>query len=147
MQNQVKLFEILLVEDDPADVDLTQIALSRCQLQVTLQVATNGDEAIDYLHQKQQRDREQLPDLILLDLNLPGLSGREVLQFIKTDDRLKHIPIVVLTSSDSEQDIFKSYKLGANCYVTKPLGLREFEKIARSIEDFWFTVVKLPKSI
>ena len=141
---KTKAVEILLVEDDWGDIDLTKEALEDSKLQVNLNVVRDGVEAMTYLYQEAKYANAPRPDLILLDLNLPRKGGREVLQDIKHDDRLKHIPIVVLTTSDSEEDILKSYNLGANCYVNKPLGLKEFSQIVSSIEEFWFTIVKLP---
>jgi len=111
-----------------------------------LHVASDGVEALRFLRREDQYGHAQCPDLILLDLNLPKKSGREVLQEIKTDPKLKFIPVVVLTSSKAEEDIVKSYDLHANCYVTKPVDLEQFMHVVRSIEDFWLTVVKLPCS-
>lgn len=136
--------EVLLIEDDPGDVELTETTLSKSKLKINLRVVNDGEEALAYLHQEGQYTDTIRPSLILLDLNLPGLSGREILQVIKSDPKLGCIPVVVLTTSDADIDILESYKLGANCYVTKPIGLKEFTKIVQSIESFWFTVVKLP---
>ena len=136
--------EILLVEDDPGDIELTRKAFLTSKMKVNLAVISDGDEALAYLHREGEYPDVQRPDLILLDLNLPGLSGQEVLQEIKSDKHLKSIPVVILTTSDSEEDILKTYSLGANCYVNKPLGLQEFMKSIESIETFWFTVVKSP---
>jgi two-component system response regulator len=139
-----KAVDILLVEDDLGDIDLTREAFEESKLKVNLNVVRDGVEAIAYLHQEAEYTNAVPPDLILLDLNLPRKGGREVLQYIKHNDQLKHIPVVVLTTSDSDEDIFKSYDLGANCYVNKPLGLDEFTEMVSSIEEFWFTIVKLP---
>jgi two-component system response regulator len=136
--------EILLVEDDAGDIDLTEEALEESKIQVNLNVVRDGAEAIAYLRREGKYANTTRPDLILLDLNLPRKDGREVLQDIKSDENLKLIPVVVLTTSDADEDIFKSYNLGANCYVSKPLGIEEFIKIVMSIQDFWFTIVKLP---
>lgn len=136
--------EVLLIEDDPGDVELTQTTLSKSKLKINLRVVNDGEEALAYLRQEGQYADTVRPSLILLDLNLPGLSGREILQLIKTDATLGYIPIVVLTTSDADIDILESYKLGANCYVTKPIGLKGFTQIVQSIESFWFTVVQLP---
>jgi two-component system response regulator len=136
--------QVLLVEDDPGDVELTKEALKQSKLLINLNVVNDGEEAIAYLHQEGEYADAPRPSLILLDLNLPGMNGREVLQEIKNDERLRAIPVVVLTTSDSQKDILNSYELGGNCYVTKPLGLKEFVKMVQSIEAFWFTVVKLP---
>ena len=140
-----KAVEILLVEDDAGDIDLTKEALEESKLQINLNVVRDGVEAIAYLRREGEYANAALPDLILLDLNLPRKTGREVLQDIKSDDNLKHIPVVVLTTSDTDEDILGAYDLGANCYVNKPLGMEEFAQIVRAIEDFWFTIVKLPR--
>ena len=137
-------FEVLLIEDDPGDVELTETALARSKLKINLNVVNDGEEAIAYLRREGQYTDAVRPNLIVLDLNLPGLSGLEILSAIKSDQRLKSIPVVILTTSDASTDIIKSYELGVNCYVTKPIGLKEFVKIFNSIEDFWFTVVQLP---
>ncbi|MCA1990581.1 MAG: response regulator [Coleofasciculus sp. S288] len=137
-------FEVLLIEDDPGDVDLTQTALAKSKLNINLRVVNDGEEALAYLHREGQYADVVRPNLIVLDLNLPGLSGREVLSTIKSDECFNSIPVVILTTSDAEIDILESYKLGANCYVTKPIGLKQFAKIVNSIEEFWFTVVQLP---
>lgn len=140
-----KQVEVLLIEDDLGDVELTQEALEKSKLIINLNVVNSGDEALTYLRQEEEYSDAVRPNLILLDLNLPGLNGREVLAEIKRDKSIPYIPIVVLTTSDSDKDILESYQLGANCYVTKPLGLNEFTKIVSSIEDFWFAVVQLPR--
>ncbi len=137
--------EILLVEDDAGDIDLTEEALEESKLKINLNVVRDGVEAIAYLRREGEYANATRPDLILLDLNLPRKNGREVLQDLKSDDNLKYIPVVVLTTSDTDEDISGAYGLGANCYVNKPLGMEEFAKIVRSIEDFWFTIVKLPR--
>ncbi len=137
-------FEVLLIEDDLGDVELTETALSRFKLRVNLHVVNDGEEALAYLRQEGQYTNASRPSLILLDLNLPGLSGLEILSAIKSDQSLKSIPVVILTTSDTNTDILKSYETGVNCYVTKPIGLKEFVKIVNTIEDFWFTIVQLP---
>jgi two-component system response regulator len=137
-------FEVLLIEDDMGDVELTEAALAKSKLKINLNVVNDGEEALAYLHREGQYTDAIRPNLIVLDLNLPGLSGLEILSAIKSDQRLKSIPVVILTTSDASTDILKSYELGVNCYVTKPIGLKEFVKIVNSIEDFWFTVVQLP---
>ena len=139
--------EILMVEDNPGDVRLTQEALKEGKLWNRLTVVCDGVEAVDYLHRRGRHENARLPDLILLDLNLPKKDGREVLADIKCDEQLKLIPVVVLTTSKAEEDIFRSYKLHANCYITKPVDFRQFGAVVRSIEDFWFTVVKLPTAV
>ena len=139
-----KPIEILLVEDNPADVRLTQEALKEGKVRNNLHVARDGIEAIEYLRRLGKWAGSPRPDLILLDLNLPRKDGREVLFEIKNDPELKAIPVVVLTTSSAEQDIFKSYTLHANCYITKPVDLEQFVQVVKSIDDFWLTVVRLP---
>jgi chemotaxis family two-component system response regulator Rcp1 len=134
----------LLVEDNPGDADLTRETLESSKVQIRLSVVCDGAEALDFLRQKGKHSEAQLPDLILLDLNLPKLSGRDVLAEIKASAELRHIPIVVLTSSDAERDIAESYRLGANCYITKPVDWRAFQSIVQGVESFWLTIVKLP---
>lgn len=138
------LIEILMVEDDPGDVDLTRETLEDSKIKVSLNVVDDGVKALEYLHRTGQYADASRPDMILLDLNLPKKDGREVLAEIKNDPDLRSIPIVVLTTSDADEDIIKTYTLGANCYITKPVGLKQFAKVVKSIEDFWFTIVKLP---
>ena len=135
---------VLLVEDNPADADLIRETLETGKLLVETAVVLDGMQAVDYLFRRPPYVSAELPDLILLDLNLPKLDGKQVIAEIKKNEDLRKIPIVVLTSSDAEQDIVRSYQLGVNCYVTKPVGLLKFQNIVRSVENFWFTVVKLP---
>jgi two-component system, chemotaxis family, response regulator Rcp1 len=141
---QSQLVDILLVEDNPGDVRLTQEALKEGKLRNKLSVVSNGVEALSFLRQEGKYANEILPDLILLDLNLPKKDGREVLREVKNDPRLKRIPVVVLTTSNAESDIVKTYDLHANCFITKPVDLDQFFDVVRKIKDFWFTVVKLP---
>lgn len=136
--------EILLVEDNPADVDLTQETLAYAKIRNRLHVVNDGEAALAYLRREGRYATAVRPDLILLDLNLPRKDGREVLEELKADPDLRSIPVVVLTSSDAEKDVVRSYDLGANCYVTKPVDLDQFANVVRTIEDFWFIVVKLP---
>ena len=136
--------EILLVEDNPGDVDLTRAALRKCKVFCNLTVAKNGVEALAILRRKGEHVDAVRPDLIMLDLNLPKLHGHEVLSQIKEDLTLKRIPVVVVTSSKAEEDVAKSYDLHANCYVTKPVDLDQFRTVVSAVEDFWFSVVKLP---
>ncbi|MCW9033215.1 MAG: response regulator [Alphaproteobacteria bacterium] len=142
--NDIKIVEILLVEDSETDVDLMLEVMEESKLSNNLNVVMDGVAAIEYLKQQGDYQNAVRPDIILLDLNLPKKDGREVLEEIKDDDNLKGIPVVVLTSSKAEEDIYKSYKLHANCYVTKPFDLDQFAYIVRQIESFWFSVVKLP---
>ena len=138
--------EILLVEDNPGDVRLTREAFQDAKIRNNIHVAVNGIEAMDYLHRAGAYADAARPDVILLDLNLPLKDGREVLAEIKQDPSLQRIPVVILSTSQAEQDILKSYALHANCYITKPVDLEQFITIVKSIEDFWFTVVKLPSA-
>lgn len=144
---QASPIRILLVEDDPGDVALTQEALNASKLSIALQVVEDGVEAMEFLRQSSRINGFSMPDLILLDLNLPRKDGREVLCDLKSDPELKLIPVVVLTTSKAEEDVLKSYDLGANCYIPKPVGMDQFIHIVQTIEDFWFTIVKLPKKM
>ncbi len=139
-----RAIEILLVEDNPGDVRLTQEALKDGKVHNNLNVVTDGLEALAYLRKQGQHSNAARPDLVLLDLNLPKKDGRAVLAEIKADESLRRIPVVILTTSQAEEDILKTYNLHANCFVTKPVDLEQFIKVVRSIEDFWLTVVKLP---
>lgn len=140
-----KPIEILLVEDNPADVRLTEEALREGKVRNNLHVARDGVEAVDFLKRRGKYAGAPRPDLVLLDLNLPKKDGREVLAEVKDDAELKTIPIVVLTTSSAEIDILRSYSLHANCYITKPVDLEQFVQVVKSIDDFWLTVVRLPK--
>jgi chemotaxis family two-component system response regulator Rcp1 len=136
--------QILLVEDNPGDVRLTREALKDSKMHNTLHVASDGVEALRFLRGEGEYEGSPRPDIILLDLNLPRKDGREVLAEIKADESLRRIPVVILTTSDDEHDILRSYDLHANCYITKPLDLRQFATIVKTIENFWFQIVKLP---
>ncbi len=137
--------EILLVEDSPGDVRLTREALRDAKVGNNLHVARDGVEAMSFLRREGPRFTEcPRPDLILLDLNLPRRDGREVLQEIKADPDLRHIPVIVLTTSQAEEDVLRSYQLHANAYVTKPVDFEKFTEVVRRIDDFWLTVVQLP---
>ncbi|MEE8359162.1 MAG: response regulator [Candidatus Hydrothermarchaeales archaeon] len=136
--------EILLVEDNPGDVRLTQEGLKDGKMWNNLHVVEDGVEAMAFLHQEGEYAGKPRPDFILLDLNLPKKDGREVLEEIKADESLRRIPVVILTTSSAEEDIIKTYNLHANCFITKPVDLDQFIKVVKSIEDFWFTIVKLP---
>ena len=137
--------EVLLVEDSPGDVRLTREAFREANMFVHLHVASDGMEAMAFLRHEGTHIHAPRPDFILLDLNLPKLDGREVLAQIKGDEGLKSIPTVILTTSDAEADIVKSYQLRANCYLSKPVMLEAFESLVKSINDFWLTKVKLPQ--
>jgi chemotaxis family two-component system response regulator Rcp1 len=138
--------DVLLVEDSPGDVRLTQEAFLEANRSVHLHVVSDGVEAMAFLRHEGTHADAPRPDLILLDLNLPKMDGREVLAQIKTDESLKTIPTVVLTTSEAEADIAKSYQLQANCYLSKPVQLDAFESLVKSINDFWLTKVKLPQN-
>jgi two-component system, chemotaxis family, response regulator Rcp1 len=144
MQTNTRPIDILLVEDNPGDVRLTIEALKEAKVLNNLVSVSDGVEALAYLKRRDQYAGATRPDLILLDLNLPKKDGREVLAEVKSDDELKRIPVVILTTSKAEADILKAYNLHANCYITKPVDLDQFMVVVRSIEDFWLTVVKLP---
>jgi chemotaxis family two-component system response regulator Rcp1 len=139
-----KPVEILLVEDNPADVRLTKEAIKEGKVLNKLHVTRDGVEAVEFLRQKGKYAKVPRPDLILLDLNLPKKDGREVLAEIKTDKDLKRIPVVVLTVSQAEEDILKSYNLSANCYIIKPIDLEQFIRVVKSVENFWLAIVTLP---
>ena len=139
-----KPVEILLVEDNEGDVGLIEEVFEEAKIRNKLRIAENGEEAIRFLHREEKSSGSSLPDMILLDLNLPKKDGREVLKEIKGDDSLKDIPIVILTTSGAEKDILRSYDLHANAYVTKPLDFDQFIMVVKSIANFWLEIVKLP---
>lgn len=136
--------QILLVEDNPGDAQLTRIALEESKISIHLNVVEDGVEAMAFLRKQEKYVKAAHPDIVLLDFNLPRKDGREVLAEIKGDENLKRIPVVVLTTSQAEEDILKAYNLFANCYITKPVDFDQFVKIVQSIENFWFAIVKLP---
>lgn len=144
-QHTSKPVDILLVEDSPTDVLLAQEALETAKVLNHLHVAIDGVEAMQYLRREPPYEKATRPDLILLDLNLPRKDGREVLAEIKVDPVLKTIPVVVLTTSKAEEDILRAYGLHANCYVTKPVDFDQFSQVVKAIENFWFTIVSLPR--
>ncbi len=139
--------EILLVEDNPGDVRLTQEVLREGKVRNTLRVAGDGEQALAMLRREGAHHDAPRPDVILLDLNLPKKDGRTVLAEIKNDPLLHRIPVVILTTSKAEEDVLKSYDLNANCYITKPVDLDQFIKVIRMIEDFWLTIVVLPHNV
>jgi len=143
----VRPIEILLVEDSPTDAFLTQEAFNRSKLLNRMHVVDNGADAISFLRSQGRYVQEPRPDLILLDLNLPRKDGREVLEEIKSDDELKSIPVVILTSSKEEEDVLRSYSLHANCYITKPVEFQRLAEVVKCIREFWFSVVTLPNSV
>jgi CheY-like chemotaxis protein len=142
--NEVRPVDILLVEDNPGDVRLTKEALRDAKVLNEIFIARDGVEAMEILRRKGKFSKVPLPDLILLDLNLPKKDGREVLAEIKEDPILKHIPVVILTTSKADEDIIKTYNLHANAYITKPVDLNRFAEIIHVLNEFWFTIVKLP---
>jgi CheY-like chemotaxis protein len=139
--------EILLIEDSPSDVALTVEALKAGKIANNLNRVADGVEAIDYLRQRGKYAKALRPDLIMLDLNLPRKDGRDVLRELKTDPSLKLIPIIVLTTSRADKDVLQSYELNANCYITKPVDFEHFIEVVKSIENFWLTVVTLPRNL
>lgn len=139
--------EFLLAEDNPGDVRLTREALRESKISNNLNVVPDGVEAMAFLRREGQYADAPRPDVILLDLNLPKKDGREVLAEVKVDPNLRLIPVVIITSSEAEQDVLKTYELHANCYVTKPVDLEQFIKVIQSIETFWLTIVTLPSSV
>lgn len=140
----VQPIEILLVEDNPGDVDLTKEAFEEGKLYHNLHVVENGAAALNFLHRQGPYADAPRPDLIMLDLNLPGINGRQVLAEVKADGQLMTIPIIVLTTSAADRDILISYELHANCYIVKPVDVHQFFTVVRAMTEFWFTLVKLP---
>jgi len=145
-ENIGRPIEILMVEDNPGDVRLTKEALNDAKVINNLHVADDGIEALNFLKRQGKYKDAIRPDLILLDLNLPKKDGREVLGEIKADPGLRQIPVVILTTSKAEEDILKTYDLHANCYITKPVDLEKFIEVISAIEDFWLSIVKLPRN-
>ncbi|SRR5688572_17783317 len=143
----MKPIEILLVEDNPGDARLTREALAQSKVKNNLSHARDGEEAIAFLRRQPPFTDAPTPDLVLLDLNLPRRDGREVLEDIKKDPNLRHIPVVILTSSQAEEDILRSYRLHANCFITKPVDFEQLTKVVLGIEQFWFTLVRLPPEV
>jgi len=145
MQNtDIKPIDILIVEDNQGDARLIREVLNDGKVFTTLHIVKDGVQAMEFLRKKGEYSKAPYPDLIILDLNLPKMDGREVLAEIKNDEKLKKIPVVIMTISQAEEDILKSYNLHANCFVTKPIDLDQFIKVIKSIEEFWFSIVKLP---
>ena len=136
--------EILMVEDNPGDVRLTREALKGGKVSNEMHVVEDGVAALDFLHRRGEHANAPRPDLVLLDLNLPKKDGREVLSAMKSDPALKAIPVVILTTSQAEEDVIRAYKLSCNCYVTKPVDFEQFTRIVQAIEQFWLTIVTLP---
>lgn len=144
MSRHARLIDVLLVEDGEADVMMVREAFTDAKIANRLHVATTGEEALDFLRKSDGHERVPTPDVVLLDLNLPGISGQDVLAEMKSDDVLRLIPVVVLTTSKAEEDIVRAYGLHANCYVTKPVGFEKLAEVVRAVEDFWLGVVTLP---
>ncbi len=142
----IKPIEILMVEDNPVDVLVTREALKQGRILNNISVAEDGEEALDFLFRTGQFSAAPRPDLILLDLNLPKKDGREILAELKSNPDLRSIPVVILTTSQAEEDVLRSYDCGANCFIVKPVDLEQFTSTIRSVEDFWFSIVKLPAS-
>lgn len=145
-EHSAKPVNILLVEDSPGDARLTQEALLEGKMLNHLDLAVDGVEALAFLRREGKHANAPQPDLILLDLNMPRMDGREFLAIIKADPSFRRIPVVILTTSEAEQDILKSYDLHANCYISKPVDLDQFVRAVRLLENFWFSLVKLPSS-
>ncbi len=147
MEERIKTnpIEILLVEDSPGDQRLTREALKEGKIRNNLNIVEDGEAAIAFLNQEEEYSDAPRPDLILLDLNLPKKDGREVLSVIKANDKLKRIPVVILTTSSADEDILKAYNLNANCYITKPVDFDQFINVVQKVSEFWFTIVKLPE--
>lgn len=143
MNKEGKLAEILLVEDNEGDIELTKEAFESAKLRNNLNIVMNGDEALDFLYKRNDYRNAPTPDIILLDLNLPKTDGREVIDKIKTDEQLKRIPVIVLTSSKAHKDIVETYDLHANCYIVKPVDADEFIQVIRDVENFWIDLVVL----
>ncbi|HPF17343.1 MAG TPA: response regulator [Thermotogota bacterium] len=137
--------EILLVEDSPGDQRLTREALKEEKINNNLYIVEDGEEALAFLRKEGTFSTVPRPDLILLDLNLPKMNGQEVLEIIKQDEKLKRIPVVILTTSQADEDILKAYNLNANCYITKPVDFDQFSHVVKKIQEFWFTIVRLPE--
>lgn len=145
MGHKVKSIEILLIEDNPVDVLMTRRALEEAKVFNQLHVVEDGEEAMDFLYQQGNYADAPRPDLILLDLNLPKKSGREILAEVKKDPRLLAIPVIILTTSEAEKDISMCYENHGNCFITKPVDMEQFTHVVKSIEGFWFTIVNLPR--
>jgi len=145
MENKRNAVEILLIEDNPADIRLTREVLALWSRRNNLNVAQNGDEALSYLRREGAHAGKPGVNMVLLDLNLPGKSGLEVLAEIKNDEKLKQVPVLVLSTSFMETDVLKAYRAHANCYIVKPVDFDEFGRVAKAIEDFWFSAARLPE--
>ena len=145
MQDTTNLAEILLVEDNEGDIELTKEAFEDAKFRNNLHIAEDGEQALDFLFKRNGYEDVPTPDIVLLDLNLPGTSGKEVLETVKAEAELKRIPVIVLTSSEADSDVQASYDLNANCYIVKPVNARKFMKVIQDIENFWVDIVCLPR--
>lgn len=144
MNAQMKLADILLVEDNEGDIELTKEAFEEAKFRNKLQVVEDGGDALDYLYKRGEFTSAVTPDIVLLDLNIPGTDGREVLETIKNDKKLRRIPTIILTSSKADKDVIESYDLFANCYIVKPVDAVKFIDVVRRVEKFWVDIVHLP---
>ena len=144
MKRPVEPIHILIVEDNPGDARLAVEALTEGKITNNISIVQDGVEAVSFLRRENEHTDAPRPDLILLDLNLPKMNGKDVLAIIKNDSELKRIPVIILTTSDADQDISATYELQANCYITKPVGFDKFIDVIQSVENFWLSVVKLP---
>jgi len=144
MDRNLAPIEILLVEDNPDDVELTTRSFKKARMQNRVSVAGDGVEALAFLRREGKYAGAPRPDIILLDLNLPRMSGQELLETVKRDPALKDIPVIILTTSKSEEDIMKTYREQANCFISKPVLMEDFDRVIRTLQDFWFVIVKLP---
>ncbi len=146
MTNSNKLAEILLIEDNEGDIELTKEAFEEAKFRNNLHVVMDGEAAVDYLYKRKPYENVPTPDIVLLDLNLPGTDGRDVLDVIKQDDELKQIPTIILTSSAADKDVIDSYNLYANCYIVKPVNAIKFIEVVQRVENFWVEIVCLPNN-
>ncbi len=146
MTNSNKLAEILLIEDNEGDIELTKEAFEEAKFRNNLHVVMDGEAALDYLYKRKPYENVPTPDIVLLDLNLPGTDGRDVLDVIKQDDELKQIPTIILTSSAADKDVIDSYNLYANCYIVKPVNAIKFIEVVQRVENFWVEIVCLPNN-
>ncbi len=147
MEDNPRLAEILLIEDNEGDIELTKEAFEEAKFRNNLHIKMDGDEALDYLFKRNGNEDAATPDIVLLDLNLPGTDGREVLEAIKENSQIRRIPVIVLTSSQADKDVLESYDLHANCYIVKPVSAVKFMKVVRHVENFWVDIVCLPSAV
>lgn len=143
-KNRTRTIEVLIIEDNQGDIDITRDVFEETETKCNLNFVYTGEEALEFLRRKGEYPNAPTPDIILLDLNLPGYSGREIIEKIKNDDAFKKIPVIVMTSSESQRDVYDAYSLHANCYIVKPIEMNEYVKIIKAIESFWFLTAVLP---